>query len=108
MRALKVAAALLLTLRGTPFLYYGEEIGMRDIPIRSREDVLDPVGKTVLAADERPRRLPLANAVGCLARRRFYPRGRAALAAAASGRFPRAMSKPRPTIRSRCSISTAA
>ncbi|MBE0696047.1 MAG: alpha-glucosidase, partial [Anaerolineaceae bacterium] len=43
---LKVAAALLLTLRGTPFLYYGEEIGMRDIPIRSKEDVLDPVGKT--------------------------------------------------------------
>jgi alpha-glucosidase len=42
---LKVAAAMLLTLRGTPFLYYGEEIGMRDIPIRSREDVLDPIGK---------------------------------------------------------------
>ena len=29
----KVAAALLLTLRGTPFLYYGEEIGMRDAEI---------------------------------------------------------------------------
>ncbi len=42
---LKVAAALLLTLRGTPFLYYGEEIGMRDIPIRSRAEVLDPIGK---------------------------------------------------------------
>jgi alpha-glucosidase len=42
----KVAAALLLTLRGTPFLYYGEEIGMRDIPVGSRADVLDPVGKT--------------------------------------------------------------
>jgi alpha-glucosidase len=42
----KVAAALLLTLRGTPFLYYGEEIGMRDIPIRSKTEVLDPVGKT--------------------------------------------------------------
>ena len=42
---LKVAAALLLTLRGTPFLYYGEEIGMRDIPIRSREEVLDPIGR---------------------------------------------------------------
>ena len=43
---LKVAAALLLTLRGTPFLYYGEEIGMRNIPIRAKEDVLDPIGKT--------------------------------------------------------------
>lgn len=41
---LKVAAGLLLTLRGTPFLYYGEEIGMRDIPIR-RQDILDPVGR---------------------------------------------------------------
>jgi len=43
---LKVAAAMLLTLRGTPFVYYGEEIGMRDIPIRSKKDVLDPIGKT--------------------------------------------------------------
>ncbi len=41
---LKVAAALLLTLRGTPFLYYGEEIGMRDIPLR-RNQVLDPIGR---------------------------------------------------------------
>lgn len=29
----KVAAALLLTLRGTPFLYYGDELAMRDVPI---------------------------------------------------------------------------
>jgi alpha-glucosidase len=41
---LKVAAALLLTQRGTPFLYAGEEIGMRDIPIR-RGQILDPIGK---------------------------------------------------------------
>ena len=41
---LKVMAALLLTLRGTPFLYYGEEIGMRDIKVR-RKDILDPIGK---------------------------------------------------------------
>jgi alpha-glucosidase len=41
---LKVAAAMLLTLRGTPFLYYGEEIGMRNIPIQ-RSDILDPVGR---------------------------------------------------------------
>ncbi|MGD0708934.1 MAG: alpha-glucosidase [Anaerolineaceae bacterium] len=41
---LKVAATLLLTLRGTPFLYYGEEIGMRDIPMK-RSEILDPVGK---------------------------------------------------------------
>lgn len=30
----KVAAALLLTLRGTPFIYYGEEIGLQDVPIQ--------------------------------------------------------------------------
>ena len=41
---LKVAAGLLLTLRGTPFLYYGEEIGMRDISL-SRAEIQDPVGK---------------------------------------------------------------
>jgi alpha-glucosidase len=29
----RVAAMLLLTLRGTPTLYYGDEIGMRDVPI---------------------------------------------------------------------------
>ncbi|HTO22309.1 MAG TPA: alpha-glucosidase, partial [Spirochaetia bacterium] len=40
----KIAMALLLTLRGTPFLYYGEEIGMRDIRLRRRE-ILDPPGR---------------------------------------------------------------
>ena len=40
----RVAATLLLTLRGTPFIYYGEEIGMRegDIP---REEIMDPPGR---------------------------------------------------------------
>lgn len=41
---LKLLAAMLLTLRGTPFLYYGEEIGMRDISLR-RDQILDPLGK---------------------------------------------------------------
>jgi alpha-glucosidase len=41
---LKVAAALLLTQRGTPFIYYGEEIGMRDIPIM-RSHIKDPIGR---------------------------------------------------------------
>jgi len=43
-RRLKVAAAMLLTLRGTPFLYYGEEIGMRDTRIKYSE-IQDPMGK---------------------------------------------------------------
>jgi alpha-glucosidase len=33
----KVAAALLLTLRGTPFIYYGEEIGMQDVLVPRNE-----------------------------------------------------------------------
>jgi alpha-glucosidase len=37
----RVAAMLLLTLRGTPTLYYGDEIGMQDVPIPS-ELVKDP------------------------------------------------------------------
>jgi len=41
---LKAAAVVILTLRGTPFLYYGEEIGMRDIPVRYSQ-IKDPIGK---------------------------------------------------------------
>ena len=41
---IKVLIALLLTLRGTPYLYYGEEIGMRDISLK-RGEILDPPGK---------------------------------------------------------------
>ena len=40
----KIAMALLLTLRGTPFIYYGEEIGMRDIHLK-KDEILDPPGK---------------------------------------------------------------
>lgn len=39
----RVAAAMLLTLRGTPFLYMGEELGMLNGQIR-RHERLDPVG----------------------------------------------------------------
>lgn len=38
-----VAAVLLLTLRGTPTIYYGEEIGMRDVPI-PYDQIQDPQG----------------------------------------------------------------
>jgi len=43
-RMARVAATLLLTLRGTPFLYYGEEIGMRDVALK-RHEIMDPPGK---------------------------------------------------------------
>jgi alpha-glucosidase len=40
----KVAATLLMTLRGTPFIYYGEEIGMHN-PHVAKKDLQDPLGK---------------------------------------------------------------
>ncbi len=40
----KVAAALLLTMRGTPFLYMGEEIAMPS-PSLARKDLVDPPSK---------------------------------------------------------------
>jgi alpha-glucosidase len=42
----RLAAMLLLTLRGTPTLYYGDEIGMRDVEIPP-EKVQDPFEKNV-------------------------------------------------------------
>lgn len=39
----RVAAMLLLTLRGTPTIYYGDEIGMRDVAIPFNE-IQDPQG----------------------------------------------------------------
>ena len=36
------AAMLLLTLRGTPTIYYGDEIGMTDVPV---EHPVDPFGR---------------------------------------------------------------
>jgi alpha-glucosidase len=43
MQQAKVAAMLLLTLRGTPTIYYGEEIGMTDVPIPV-DEIRDPQG----------------------------------------------------------------
>ena len=40
----RLAAMLLLTLRGTPTLYYGDEIGLTDVPIPP-EEVQDPFEK---------------------------------------------------------------
>lgn len=41
----KMMAALLLTPKATPQMYYGEEIGMRTTPPARVEDVHDPIGK---------------------------------------------------------------
>jgi len=42
----KLMAALYLTLRGTPIMYYGEEIGMTNNNPTRKEDVKDPMGIT--------------------------------------------------------------
>jgi alpha-glucosidase len=44
MKRARVAAVLLMTLRGTPFIYYGEEIGMKNSRL-TRQDLHDPLGK---------------------------------------------------------------
>jgi alpha-glucosidase len=43
-RRARVALMMLLTLRGTPFLYYGDEIGLPEVPLDA-ETALDPVAR---------------------------------------------------------------
>ncbi len=40
----KLMAGMYLTLRGTPIMYYGEEIGMKTTTPMRKEDVKDPIG----------------------------------------------------------------
>src|SRR6185369_12806490 len=56
----RLAAMLLLTLRGTPTIYQGEEIGMEDVPIPSQA-VCDPWEKNVpgLGLGRDPERTPM-------------------------------------------------
>ncbi len=56
----RVAAMMLLTLRGTPTLYYGDEIGMRDVPIPP-DRVRDPFARNVpgLGLGRDPERTPM-------------------------------------------------
>jgi glycosidase len=55
----RLAAMMLLTLRGTPFLYYGEEIGMRNVPI-PQERLQDPLARTLHPSLSRdPERTPM-------------------------------------------------
>jgi alpha-glucosidase len=53
----RVAAMLLLTLRGTPTLYYGDELGMRDVPIPP-DQVQDPQGRNIGISRD-PERTPM-------------------------------------------------
>ena len=56
----RVAAMLLLTLRGTPTMYYGDEIGMRDVEIPA-DSVQDPWERNVpgLGLGRDPERTPM-------------------------------------------------
>ncbi len=58
----KDMAAMYLTLRGTPIMYYGEEIGMQNNDPKRREDVKDPIGRTRLAD---ARKAATASALPC-------------------------------------------
>jgi alpha-glucosidase len=63
---LKVAALMLTTLRGTPWVYYGEEIGMRDVPV-PKARWQDPVSRTIgPEANRDPCRTPMQWAAGRL------------------------------------------
>lgn len=42
----EVLAALMLTAKGVPFIYYGEEIGMENIEAHSLDEILDIQGRT--------------------------------------------------------------
>lgn len=56
----RLAAMLLLTLRGTPTIYYGDELGMQDVPIPP-EQVRDPwaVNEPGLGLGRDPARTPM-------------------------------------------------
>ena len=43
----RAAAVVLLSIRGTPFLYYGEEIGLRDVVVPD-DEIIDPPARRAL------------------------------------------------------------
>ena len=54
----RLTQMLLLTLRGTPTCYYGDELGMQDVPL-AREKMHDPAGKEDPEKSRDPVRSPM-------------------------------------------------
>jgi alpha-glucosidase len=54
----RIAQMLLLTLRGTPTCYYGDELGMQDVPL-TKELMHDPAGKEDPEKSRDPVRSPM-------------------------------------------------
>ena len=99
----RVAAVLLCTLRGTPTLYYGDELGMPDVPIPP-ERVQDPYERNApgLGVGRDPARTPMpwsAAPTAASARRRLSRGCRSATS-------PRSTSRPSERTRGRCCTST--
>ncbi|MBP7145925.1 MAG: DUF3459 domain-containing protein [Acidobacteria bacterium] len=92
----RVAAMLLLTLRGTPTIYYGDEIGMRDVPVPP-DKVRDPWGVNVpgLGLGRDPQRTPMqwddGPAAGFTAGEPWLPTGESAINVRAQFADPRSM-----------------
>jgi alpha-glucosidase len=59
----RLSLALVLTLRGTPFLYYGEEIGMTDLLLEEIDDLRDMLGVWIFHAVQKERGLSAAEAI---------------------------------------------
>lgn len=55
---MRLYAMMQLTLRGTPFIYYGEELGMLDVPIPD-DQLQDPFGINVPGQTRDPERTPM-------------------------------------------------
>ncbi len=64
----RLSLALVLTLRGTPFLYYGEEIGMTDLLLEDVDDLRDMLGLWVYRAVQEERGLSAAEALSVAAK----------------------------------------
>ena len=54
----RIAAVLLLTLRGTPTLHYGDELGIADVDIPEHR-IKDPKNKTMPGYTRDPERTPV-------------------------------------------------